>query len=61
MAQGDTIDNNDNLPDAGGGVIARKSEPLWSGKVEFSELRIYELMDSSTPKLFESTRTTTLK
>jgi hypothetical protein len=29
IAQGDTIDNNDNLPDAGGGVVAMKSPPLW--------------------------------
>jgi hypothetical protein len=52
IAQGDTIDNNDNLPDAGGGVIARTSNPLWPGKVEFSSLPIYKLMDVSTPKLF---------
>jgi hypothetical protein len=29
IAQGDTIDNNDNLPDAGGGVVAMKSPSLW--------------------------------
>jgi hypothetical protein len=27
IAQGDTIDNNDNLPDAGGGVVARITTP----------------------------------
>jgi hypothetical protein len=30
IAQGDTIDNNDSLPDAGGdGIITRQSPPLW--------------------------------
>jgi hypothetical protein len=30
IAQGDTIDNNDNLPGAGGdGIIKRQAPPLW--------------------------------
>lgn len=29
IAQGDTIDSNDNLPDAGGGVVAMKSPSPW--------------------------------
>jgi hypothetical protein len=36
IAQGDTIDSNDNLPDAGGGVVAREStSPLYPAVTPF--------------------------
>jgi hypothetical protein len=35
IAQGDTIDNNDNLPDAGGGVVAIKSNSPWPQTATF--------------------------
>jgi hypothetical protein len=44
IAQGDTIDNNDNLPDAGGGVVAMKSNSLWPQQTPFQSAALYKAL-----------------